>query len=304
MLGRTREQTTNRRWIILHNSLSAIPKNEPKGRRIRTPGPRCVVLFVLTHTISSQRRNPHLASSSRPRSSPSDEPWPTQRKTKLGSAESAGIGSARSCSHETAEYCGSMRTTSNLHGCSALSCARGRNAGRCALASTATRLSASSFCCLGYLSSNRQHTAVSIRRGENRKKKKRKRALFESPLELGAEHPVLRPFTAVDVLLRVVVADRLLLGHVVLVLGHARELRRREVAARELLELPREVRVAPRRRGRRRVWRGAPRGECGEREKLVGGTCECAHGLFSIRLRGAHGRHERCVAVQRCSGRR
>ena len=158
MLSRTREQTANRGRVSLHSSISANTENDVK--RVHTPGPRFVVLFVLTHTISSQRRKPHLASNSRPLSSPSDEPCPTQRKTKLGSAESAGIGSSRSCPQVISVYCGSMRITSNLHGWSELSWANGRNAGRCACASTATRLRANNFCCFGYLSSIHQQRVV------------------------------------------------------------------------------------------------------------------------------------------------
>lgn len=158
MLSRAREQTTNRGRVGLHNFILEATKNDAKV--VRTPGPRFVVLFVLTHTISSQRRKPHLASSSRPLSSPSDEPCPTHRKTKLGSAESAGIGSSRSCSQVPSVYCGSMRITSNLHGWSELSWAMGRKAGRWACASTAARLSANNFCCLGYLSCNHKQWAV------------------------------------------------------------------------------------------------------------------------------------------------
>lgn len=160
MLGRAREQATNGRRVGLRNSNSETRKSKAKDGVVHTPGPRFIVLFVLTHTISSQRRKPHLASNSRPRSSPSDEPCPTQRKTKLGSAESAGIGSSRSCSQVTSVYCGSMRITSNLHGCSELSWVMGRNAGRWACASTAARLRANSFCCFGYLSDCHEQSAV------------------------------------------------------------------------------------------------------------------------------------------------
>ncbi len=96
----------------------------------RTPGPKLVVLFVFTHTTSSHLLYPHFARTSLPLSRPSPAPLPTHRKTKLGSA--ARFGTGRSCKFSQVkddENGGSIRITSNLHGCREDSSSNGRNEG-------------------------------------------------------------------------------------------------------------------------------------------------------------------------------
>jgi len=84
-----------------------------KGRR--TPGPLLLMVLVFTHTMSSHRRNPHLARTSRPLSKPSPAPLPTHSRTNDGSAERAGIGkSCRSAHEKDEENGGSISMTSNL----------------------------------------------------------------------------------------------------------------------------------------------------------------------------------------------
>lgn len=119
-----------------------------------TPGPLFDVVLVLIHTTSSQRRNPQVARTARPRSRPSPAPLPTQRNTKLGSAESAGIGSASNVSQEKEdEKGGSMRITSNFaDGTSDESSDWCMCIGGGELSRTAAFFKSSNLRCFGYLS--------------------------------------------------------------------------------------------------------------------------------------------------------
>jgi hypothetical protein len=120
---------------------------------LSTPRP---FFLVLTQTISSARLNPHLAKHSRPFSNPSSSPFPTQRNTKLGSAEIFLIGSSAVPSHVSR---GRRRITSNLLGLIddinvfAEVSARGRSNGGCAFWMTCSVLRSINLRSAGYLSS-------------------------------------------------------------------------------------------------------------------------------------------------------
>jgi hypothetical protein len=106
----------SRGWVSLVTK-NQCEKTKKKLRNSLTPGPKLVVLFVLTHTTSSHLRYPHLAKTSLPLSNPSPAPLPTHMKTKEGSAARDGMGrSCRSSQVNDDENGGSRRMTSNLHG--------------------------------------------------------------------------------------------------------------------------------------------------------------------------------------------
>jgi hypothetical protein len=113
VLLRANEQGRCRRVRLEYSDKRTLPSSST-GRR-RTPGPLLLIVFVLTHTISSHLRNPHLARTSRPLSNPSPAPLPTHSRTKEGSADRAGMGkSCRSAHEKDEENGGSISMTSNL----------------------------------------------------------------------------------------------------------------------------------------------------------------------------------------------
>jgi hypothetical protein len=146
---------------------------------VLTPGPLFEWRFVLTHTMSSHRLNPHFANTSLPLSSPSEFPRPTHRKIKLGSAEREGMGrdaiwsqsipppyDISGCGIEplspsvrggicdisdAAAYGGSIRIISNFVGWRDDSEESGRCVGGWAWSFTACCFRARSLCCFGYL---------------------------------------------------------------------------------------------------------------------------------------------------------